>query len=292
MKPAIRFSRSWAFTLIELMVVIAIIGILAALLLPALGKAAESARTAVCINNLRQLTFAWSMYADDHDDWLPPNYPANFYLSDGQTWHPSWALGDIRYGSHDGTNIDYLIGNRVGSLGPYVGTHRLYKCPSDRSMTELRPTRPVRPGTEPPPGQKHPRVRTYTMNHYMGNNRTGQSASWPSYLHRSDIMAGPREQYLVFVDTHEDWLVYCQFTLERDVNSQVWWEFPTSRHNRSGTFSLHDGHVEKRRWTDSETVQRVTGTHQRWGQDAMGNADWAFMWQRMTKAPPWAGEPP
>ncbi len=63
--------RGRAFTLIELMVVIAIIAILAALLLPTLGRAKKSVARAQCSNNLKQLALAINMYADEHGDALP-----------------------------------------------------------------------------------------------------------------------------------------------------------------------------------------------------------------------------
>lgn len=61
------------FTLIELLTVIAIIGILAAILIPVVGAARERARSAVCISNLRQTGLAVHLYAQDHNDATPPN---------------------------------------------------------------------------------------------------------------------------------------------------------------------------------------------------------------------------
>ena len=60
-----------AFTLIEALVVMAIIGILASLLLPALGRAKAQAYNAACMNNLRQLGIATRIYSDDNQERLP-----------------------------------------------------------------------------------------------------------------------------------------------------------------------------------------------------------------------------
>jgi prepilin-type N-terminal cleavage/methylation domain-containing protein len=66
------------FTLIEILVVIAIIGILASLLLPSLSKARKKSRISVCLNNQKQLAIAVSMYAGDNDFYAPSSTDATW----------------------------------------------------------------------------------------------------------------------------------------------------------------------------------------------------------------------
>lgn len=89
--PHSRASK--AFTLIELLTVIAIIGILAAILIPVVGSVRESARGAACASNVRQMLTGLHLFAEEHDDFFPA--PQDSKLQEGpfgipqgeNTWH-------------------------------------------------------------------------------------------------------------------------------------------------------------------------------------------------------------
>jgi len=123
-----------AFTLIEMLVVIAVIGVLAALLFPALGKARTAARSTKCMANLRQLQMSVMVYYDGGS--LPnpmssvsgPDAAGVYSENKGwvawQTWTPS-----VTPGTYNQTNAPGIYCITNGALYPYVGNLDVYMCP-------------------------------------------------------------------------------------------------------------------------------------------------------------------
>ena len=114
------------FTLIEMLVVSAIIAVLAAILFPVFASAREAGRKTACLSNLRQIGAAVAMYAQDYDH----HYPAAF---------------DSPLGSYDGLNhleqeqadrLPYLPVLR-DVLNPYIKSAAIWRCPSDTGGDDL-----------------------------------------------------------------------------------------------------------------------------------------------------------
>jgi prepilin-type N-terminal cleavage/methylation domain-containing protein len=117
-------NRGKGFTLIELLVVIAIIAILAAILFPVFAKARAQARKSACISNMKQITQALLMYANDYrGEKLPHYFASGTYLeSSTSTAYPSSGTYGYR---------------RL--VMPYMKNTDVFKCPSDVGFPGLGP---------------------------------------------------------------------------------------------------------------------------------------------------------
>jgi prepilin-type processing-associated H-X9-DG protein len=255
-EPRPSFNGRRAFSLIELLVVVASISTLAALLLPVLNKAKIKAQRTHCSSNLRQLGLAWTLYKDENSGWLAESYSLN---------NPdAWIQGDMK---NAGQAADpELI--RQGKLFPYNQETGLYHCPGDQGVTIN--------------GKKIASVRSYSMNSFMGSRDPSigpipSSATdyVPFFARDSDL---PRPSSLwVLIDEDERSINDGSFIT--DPSARVWYDFPANsehRHSFSYTLSFADGHAENWRFRDprsgsvsvNRTEQSLNRDLQRIGESA------------------------
>lgn len=221
-----------AFTLTELLVVIAVIALLAALLLPVLGKSKARAEGVTCANNIKQLSVAWQLYADDQEGVLVNNHGVPETLARRSTWANNvqdWLDGD------DNTNLVFLRGSKLGAYANRATA--IYKCPSDRE-----------------PALNGQRIRTMSMNAQVGNDGEITNRFNPNYLHflKESEIPTPAGIF-VFLDEHCDTLNDGFFVNRLD--DYKWGNLPGSYHNGAVNLSFADGHVESHRWRVPETIQ-------------------------------------
>jgi prepilin-type processing-associated H-X9-DG protein/prepilin-type N-terminal cleavage/methylation domain-containing protein len=234
-----------AFTVVELLVVIAVIGILAAILFPVLDKAKQRSQTADCLNNMKQLQLGYRMYVDDNNDYLPPNEG----VPDVDV---SWVLGDAQ---NDVTTSNI----QNGLIFQYTQKVKIYVCPANTLM--------VSDGN----GGFAPQTRTCSIDFVLGGYtqpsldagglaRGGMTFNGVTTLAKfSQIQTSSAgvAQKIVFVDEAQNGVDDGCFAIyPASTGNDIWWNIPGCRHDgkRACTFTFADGHVEAWRWHGSAVM--------------------------------------
>ena len=179
------------FTLVELLVTIAVIGILAGLLLPAVNRAKDASRRAGCTSNLKQVSLAIHLYADENQDNFPVLPEPNPY--------PNGV----------GAYYKQLVKGYLGLRGPAAPDEKVFVCPSDQRIfrdAEHAFTSYTFNGYEVSEGSI-PRITGKKMSAIIAPSRAVLVADWPAFFggswhpFREELHADARNQ-VSFVDGH------------------------------------------------------------------------------------------
>jgi prepilin-type N-terminal cleavage/methylation domain-containing protein/prepilin-type processing-associated H-X9-DG protein len=234
-----------AFTLVELLVVIAVIAILAAILFPVLNKAKQRSQTADCLNNMKQLQVCYRMYVDDNNDYLPPNEGVHDV-------DVSWVLGDAQ--------TDVTTSNlQNGLIFQYNHQVKIYVCPANTLM--------IPDGN----GGYVPQTRTCSVDLALGGytppalaaggpargGMTFNGVTTLAKFRQIQTSSAGVAQKIVFVDEAQNSVDDGCFAIyPASVENNTWWNIPGCRHDgkRACTFTFADGHAEVWRWHGSAVI--------------------------------------
>lgn len=233
------------FTLLELVVTMAILLLLAALVLPALAGARSKARSFYCLNNLRQLSIGCFSYAADHEDRLPYNLGADDIKRwVGQYNYANWTSSVMSWElDPDNTNTWLLT---QGGIGPEVGgVAGVYRCPADTVVSDIQ----ARAGWSA-------RVRSYSMNAMVGDagayTRGGTNVNNPGYRQFFNLgQITEPARIFVFIEEHPDSINDGYFLNRSD--SLEWTDLPASYHGGAANLTFADGHAESHKWSEPST---------------------------------------
>ncbi|NBQ65038.1 MAG: DUF1559 domain-containing protein [Verrucomicrobia bacterium] len=242
------------FTLVELLVVISIIGLLAGLGIPAINRGLESARSAGCANNLKQMGIAVQRFSAEHDGYLMKSWGNQGPAMYAQGVDESWGYPQSDWVGWDRMVLDYLELGTLGPNGKRVYTEKsasICRCPADKTKGNVFSNYLVGVGAIP---------NSYRFNAsaQLDPNRAmaRKIVSLPSPSKFILIMDGNWKEYH-HVSINDP--VAVGNVSRTDTNNVA-----TTRHGGAANYLFADGHVERLKW--AETWDRTApGADSSWG---------------------------
>lgn len=240
-------TDSGGFTLTELLVILGTIVVLALILTPALAATKPNSKAAQCLNDKRQLTLAWLMYASDNND----------SLISYTTWIPLNSFMDWTTSSKN-FDVDYLTNSAYAQIAAYNRNISVFKCPADDYESAAQIAANTGPrlrsislnGALTGSGGAGPSVKGLTPD---GGRYFGAGASGAGQCTKLGYLSkpGPANTF-VFLDEQADSIDDGIFMFDPGISStsEYWRNLPASYHNGAVGISFADGHAEMHKWLE------------------------------------------
>lgn len=248
----LRQTIARGFTRLDLLAVVAVLGLLFLLMLPALAKPGLNSKSFQCLNNHRQLCNAWLMYADDNSDRIV--YASHSGILNDQGNLHAWTLSEMDFNPANLLNWDTNADIVLRPLWPYTARDAaIYKCPEDQSYVLVN-------------GVAKPRVRSMSVNFFLGGyagtsgGAAGGNSPYRLFLKTTELTTPGPAKTFVFVDQRADSINWGNFHTYMDGYSPSnssqyrYGDLPGFLHDGAAAISFADGCTELHRWTDRRTT--------------------------------------
>jgi prepilin-type processing-associated H-X9-DG protein len=245
------------------------------LLLPALARAKEKGKRAACLNNQRQLSLVWIMYAGDNNDALVSN---GMTTTGGDANNKMWLQGAF-YDVTDQTNSALILDPKYALFAQYIRSPGVYHCPADRLWVQLA-------------GVNYLKIRSYSMNAFLGwqgewDDRLCTFGTYKIFHKVSELNNPTPAALFVFQDVQPDSICWPYFGVTMaPPGGERFFNFPGTTHNDGAVVGFADGHAERHRWLDGRTIAAQSTSYHSHSESSSRNQDVLWLEQHTTSAAP------